>query len=30
MRVIFAFIVLSLVATPALAQDLETDKGKLS
>ena len=30
MRVIFAFIVLALVATPALAQDLETDKGKLS
>ena len=30
MRVFFAFIVLALVATPALAQDLETDKGKLS
>ena len=30
MRVIFAFIVLALVATPALAQDLTTDKGKLS
>ena len=30
MRVIFALIVLALVATPALAQDLETDKGKLS
>ena len=30
MRVFFAFIVLALVASPALAQDLETDKGKLS
>ena len=30
MRVIFALIVLALVATPAVAQDLETDKGKLS
>jgi FKBP-type peptidyl-prolyl cis-trans isomerase FklB len=30
MRVFFAFIVLALVAAPALAQDLETDKGKLS
>ena len=30
MRVFFAFIVLGLVASPALAQDLETDKGKLS
>ena len=30
MRVFFAFIVLGLVAVPALAQDLETDKGKLS
>ena len=30
MRVIFAFIVLAFVATPALAQDLESDKGKLS
>ena len=30
MRVFFAFIVLTLVATPALAQDLATDKGKLS
>ena len=30
MRVIFAFIVLAIVATPALAQDLTTDKGKLS
>ena len=30
MRVIFALIVLALVANPAVAQDLETDKGKLS
>jgi FKBP-type peptidyl-prolyl cis-trans isomerase FklB len=30
MRVIFALIVLVLMATPAMAQDLETDKGKLS
>lgn len=30
MRVIFALIVLALVATPALAQDIESDKGKLS
>lgn len=30
MRVIFALIVLAFVATPAVAQDLETDKGKLS
>jgi len=30
MRVIFALIVLALVANPAVAQDLTTDKGKLS
>lgn len=30
MRVIFALIVLALVANPAVAQDLSTDKGKLS
>ena len=30
MRVIFALIFLAIVATPALAQDLESDKGKLS
>lgn len=30
MRVIFALFVLALMATPAVAQDLETDKGKLS
>jgi FKBP-type peptidyl-prolyl cis-trans isomerase FklB len=30
MRVIFALIVLALAANPALAQDLTTDKGKLS
>ena len=30
MRLIFALIVLALAANPALAQDLETDKGKLS
>jgi FKBP-type peptidyl-prolyl cis-trans isomerase FklB len=30
MRVFFALIVLALVASPAMAQDLETDKGKLS
>lgn len=30
MRVIFALIVLTLMATPVLAQDLTTDKGKLS
>ena len=30
MRAIFAIIVLALVANPALAQDLTTDKGKLS
>ena len=30
MRVIFALIVLAFVATPALAQDIESDKGKLS
>lgn len=30
MRVIFALTVLALVATPAMAQDLTTDKGKLS
>ena len=30
MRVIFAIIVLALVANPAVAQDLTTDKGKLS
>jgi FKBP-type peptidyl-prolyl cis-trans isomerase FklB len=30
MRVIFALIVLALVASPALAQDIQSDKGKLS
>lgn len=30
MRLIFALIVLALLANPALAQDLESDKGKLS
>ena len=30
MRVLFAFIVLAFVAAPALAQDIQTDKGKLS
>lgn len=30
MRVIFAFIVLAFLAVPALAQETETDKGKLS
>ena len=30
MRVFFALIVLAIVANPAMAQDLETDKGKLS
>jgi len=30
MRVIFALIVLTLMATPVMAQDLTTDKGKLS
>jgi FKBP-type peptidyl-prolyl cis-trans isomerase FklB len=30
MRLIFAFIVLAVAATPAMAQDITTDKGKLS
>ena len=30
MRVIFALMVLALVASPALAQDIQSDKGKLS
>lgn len=30
MRLIFALIVLAFAATPALAQDITTDKGKLS
>lgn len=30
MRVIFALIVLAIMAAPVMAQDLETDKGKLS
>lgn len=30
MRVIFTLIILTIMATPVMAQDLETDKGKLS